>query len=70
MKHHGIADPAQLSMLEKALADFCEKTGISENSAEREQAAIALIALYESGMDDHEGLVAALLARPRLRAAR
>lgn len=63
MKHNGIADPDQLAMLTRVLEIYCTQSGILADSPEREHIAATLIALYERGIADEEGLLASLPAR-------
>jgi hypothetical protein len=60
MKHNGIADPDQLSMLVRVLENYCSQAGILEHSPEREHIAATIMALYEGGMADEARLAAAL----------
>lgn len=63
MKHNGIADPDQLSMLVRVLDNYCSQAGLLLHSPEREHIAATIMALYEGGMTD-EGRLAAALPAP------
>lgn len=63
----GIANPAQLSILTKALDDHCTKHGIGAGT-EREDIASRLLALFADGVGEPEDLDAGLARMLRRRA--
>lgn len=59
MPFTGIADPAQLSILTKALDDHCLAFGISDES-ERDMIARLVMSLFSNGATSAEELMAGL----------
>ncbi|MGD9913298.1 MAG: hypothetical protein AB7S80_04385 [Rhizobiaceae bacterium] len=63
----GIANPAQLSILTKALEDHCTKHGIGAGT-EREDIAARLLVLFADGVSEQDDLDAGLARMLRRRA--
>lgn len=49
MRFYGIAEPEQLDMLTQALDEYCADNGFGPGSKFRDDAALALVAAFESG---------------------
>ncbi|TIQ35243.1 MAG: hypothetical protein E5X48_14450 [Mesorhizobium sp.] len=59
MLAYGVADPAQLAILTKALNDYCAKHRIICEQ-ERERIAIKVMSLFGRGVDDPDQLATEL----------
>ncbi|MDG4876142.1 hypothetical protein P9273_13635 [Mesorhizobium sp. WSM4935] len=51
MSAYGVADPAQLDILAKALNDYCARHHVA-NKDERERIAVKVMALFGQGVSD------------------
>lgn len=49
MRFYGIAEPEQLDMLTTVLDEYCADNGFDPTSKHRDDAALALVAAFESG---------------------
>lgn len=59
MRHLGMANPQQLSLMCKVLDVYCQRFGI-ESALERDGIAARILALYDLGIVTEDGLVDAL----------
>jgi hypothetical protein len=60
MRHLGVANPQQLTVLSKVLDGYCRRAAIVSNSLEREDIAIRILAYYDLGIVTEDGLTDAL----------
>jgi hypothetical protein len=60
MRHEGIANPEQLSILGKVLDVYCQRAGIVADSPERRDIAARILLFYDLGFDTEDGLADAL----------
>ncbi len=65
MPFTGIANPEQLAILRCAVDDYCGVRGIVE-AARREDVAAVVLALYSSGTQTSEAIMAGLESSPTL----
>lgn len=65
MPFTGIANPEQLAVLRGAVDEYCGVRGIVE-SARREDVAAVVLALYSSGTQTSEAIMAGLETSPML----
>lgn len=56
MLRHGVADPAEIAILSKAVSDYCEKHKIARVD-DREQIAIKVMDLFGQGIIDPDLLL-------------
>ena len=60
MRHLGVANPQQLTILCKVLDGYCRRAAIVSNSLEREDIATRILAYYDLGIVTEDGLADAL----------
>ncbi|MCV0396974.1 MAG: hypothetical protein K5872_08800 [Rhizobiaceae bacterium] len=64
MPFSGIANPAELTALERAFDLYCARLSISKDGPEGREAAAEIMSLYTSGMVDPAQMLAAMIEGP------
>lgn len=63
MRHEGIANPEQLSILSKVPDVYCQRAGIVADAPERTDIATRILLFYDLGLDTEDDLADALERR-------
>jgi hypothetical protein len=61
---HGVANAKQLAMMSRVLEAYCRHLSIPVDSAERDELASTVLALFNRGVREDDALLAELLKRP------
>ena len=61
-----VAGPETVEMMARVLDAYCSHAGVVSH-IEREHIAVVVLALYETGIETEDGLLAELLKEPRSR---
>ena len=60
MRHLGVANPQQLTLMCKVLDGYCRRSGVDSNSPERENIATRILGFYDLGIVTEDDLIDAL----------
>jgi hypothetical protein len=60
MRHLGVANPQQLTLMCKVLDGYCRRSGVGLNSPERQDIATRILGFHDLGIVTEDGLVDAL----------